>query len=150
MEIIYLTDFEVKYKTIENELKEKIKSRTVETDEDYTIEDVEDICDEIYKREIMSVFRLNTMDYGKIYEATNQLLELINKNADVSMIFQMILEKMRAKKFMNIELKEELIFSTMFCYELFHYMHDFLNLFLKEQKLDETVIENMLVEIEKI
>ena len=149
MQIEYLTNFEVKYKLIEEELKEKIKSRNLETDDDYTVEDIENICDDIYRHELMSVFGTNTIDDEKIYITINKLWILLNEKMGVREILKKVLEKMKMKKFINIDLKDELIFSSLFCYELFEYMHKFLNVFLNEDIIDETIIENMITEIEK-
>ena len=148
----YVVNFEIKYKSIERELKEKIAARTECNDDDYTIEDVENICDELYKHELMSVFNCITFNQIKINNITKNLWEKLKENKNVRENLSKILEEFRIKKFMGIEIDESTLFSSLFCYELLELTHQLISDFSRNPTadLDNELINKMLEEINKM
>ncbi len=152
MSVDYLFDFDVKYKSIENELKEKIAARTETSDDDYTLEDVENICDELYRYELMSVFGCTTFDNNKINLVSKILWDKTFYNTDVRENIKNILEELRLKKFIGIEIEEQILFSSLFCYELFDLTHKLIYNFSVNPtaNVDKEIINKMIEEINKM
>ena len=101
---MYNTDFKVKYHDIKEELTWKLKNKTpeeLETNPDpeyeYSNTDVLDICDKLYRDEIVSVFYANDILDDKIDIGSRYILEQMILNSD----FKQIIDGFKGGLFMD-------------------------------------------------
>ncbi len=116
----YNTEFEVKYFAIEQELLQKC---TEEKEECYTQQDVLDICDKLYRDELLSVF--NAENIGTI---DSLIIELFEEHLQKTQISIMVdhcgdicygdLYKTHMRENMR-----HVIFMAMFSHSVFHVIH---------------------------
>ena len=133
---MYNTSFKVKYYDIENELLLKLHSKTDDhpsSDETYSEQDVIDICEKLYRDEILSVLNVETIDdhvidttiketYDKMIKCNEfkQLLEQLN-DTFISIKEQRGTEQRGTEQRGTEDL--ELIFVMLFSQSLFHLAH---------------------------
>jgi hypothetical protein len=146
----YNIDFEVKYKKIEIEFKEKImreENKNKNNTEDYDVDDVETLCNELYKHEYQSVFFYDETSFEKIDKNNNiptvvgylwNLLSGYKPFYDVFSLFKT--SKIRENIFSD---KDDVIFSGMFCYETFHLLHLCICDFLKTKSISTECLDEL-------
>jgi hypothetical protein len=150
---MYNTSFIVKYYDIENDLLLKLHSKTDDhpsSDETYSEQDVIDICEKLYRDEILSVFNVETIDddiinttikeiYDKMIQCSEfkQLLEQLND------IFGSI-QKQRVTEYTDI-VDLEFIFVMLFSQPLFHLAHKCICEFCK----NTTISNHLLVRLKE-
>jgi hypothetical protein len=145
----YDTEVNVKYKEIEEELLEKIKTNKTnknhENDENnnndlgYSEEDVLQICNELYKHELLLVFKVDDISNKKVSYIMTQLWEKIKE--DIKFLHVIKVYKNRLS-----QMDLEQTFTLMFNYSLFFALHKCIVSFLNNSLLE---FENDLLELEK-
>ena len=91
---MYKTDFIVKYNTIENELlqllekEEPLKEEEEEDDYKYTKTDILNICDKLYRDELISVFDAECLNDPKMDTGMQLLFERLKKNDNFNLFLQ--------------------------------------------------------------
>ena len=80
---MYNTDFKVKYYDIEKELLTKFEN---EPDNEYTKQDILDICNKLYNDELSTVFYAENVYDEKIDKGIHDIIEQMMKNMDFSAI----------------------------------------------------------------
>jgi len=167
---MYNTQFKVKYNEIKEELTWKLKNKTSEElqnnpdpEYEYTSQDVLDICNKLYRDELLSVFGLDNLDdekivYGMkyIYDImmTNEKFkEIINDTEEV--IFQEFIkngeinnDEQQKNDEKNKEKKEsirQIILISLFSEHIFYIFHKCIC-----QQIELGIIDNeLLVELRK-
>ena len=109
---MYNTSFEVKYRSIQDELVLKLKNigdknigdKNTDDDEDYDYnnDDVLTICDKLYKDELMSVFYADDLMDDKIDNGMKYVLEKMLENNDFKLMTDEVKEHLK-----NVSLIEE-------------------------------------------
>lgn len=166
--VLYNTEFIVKYASIEKELLEKNKLMvhsnefTENEDYNYTEEDVLDICDKLYRDELLSVFNIDEIDDNFINNILFDLLTTLKQDS----LFQQFLNTALQDyidKFPTIErdnmstllnhnspqLKTEfelLFFINLFCKQLFYLTHTIIISILKHTLIDDTIFKSLQTE----
>ena len=94
---MYNTDFKVKYNDIREELMFKIKNKTQENldvnsdqEYEYNIDDIDDICDKLYRDEFLSVFYADNDLDDKVDDGINYVLEKMLENPN----FKLLIDKL--------------------------------------------------------
>ena len=146
----YNIDFDVKYKIIEKDFKEKIlrgENKNKYNKEDYDIDDVETLCNELYRHEYQSVFFYDENSYEKIEKDKNiptvvgYLWNLLSVYEPFYKIFSLFKEsKLRENIFSD---KDDVIFSGMFCYEMFDVLHLCICDLLKTQSITSEHLDEL-------
>jgi hypothetical protein len=131
--------FEVKYNSIENELLQKIKNG----EKEYSIEDVLDICGELYCYEFLSVFKCDTFEDKKINDIMKDLWEKF-KNEHTILI---MMDKMKHKNYYHMDIDKYILFTSLFSFDTFYIIHFYIRDFLNGN-LDEKKREKYIKEIE--
>ena len=98
---MYDTRFIVKYKEIEEELLRNIenKQRTNVNDKDgdedeYTVEDIYMICEELYRHELLCVFQVKRLDEKQMENTMTEIWNKININFQMIEIINLYSQKM--------------------------------------------------------
>lgn len=175
----YDINVDVKYKRIETELLENYQSKEVDTnklskefpnrafDEDYNEEDIKFICEELYRFELLSAFKAETILDDAIDNGLTELWSFINNksitnnninNKDNTKEFIELVEKFSEK--MGIALLEDnndkkdasnkLAFSLMFNYDLYHIIHQIIREYVKNGQIDNSLLVTLGLEIDKM
>ena len=130
---MYNINFEVKYKIIEEELMTKIDAG----EDEYSKEDVQLICDELYRHELLSVFYVEKYD-DSIHTSIIELWNKIKENPKFLRIFNIY------KKKTNLT-DNEYIFIEMFNYHLFYAIHLLIKDFLENNNTNiYLLLENII------
>lgn len=156
---MYNTQFKVKYNDIEHELLHKLKVKTPQeyeenSDEEheYSTDDVIDICNKLYRDELLSVFGADDLTDDKIDKGMSYVYENMMMNNDFKeIIFEM--EKILNDTFIKDEEitseKQEslrqLILITLFSQNIFHITHKC----ICQQIEVGTIDSELLVELKK-
>lgn len=126
--MFYDTTFDVKYFDI---FKELIHKKETENDNDYSLEDISDICNKLYMDEYTNVFFAQDILDDKIDIGLRSLLKIMKENKD----FVCFLEEIHEKLFgydkdlddnnneVNNQENQYYVFVSLFSYETFHLMH---------------------------
>ena len=133
----YRYDFEVKYLLVEKDLKSKIENE----DQIYDKEDIENICLELYKVDILKVFRLLEYNQDVILEKIQDIKCLLEKENDFLEI-----EKLLQQKINNSEYKVN-TFLFLFSYDLFFYFHKLLSNYFINKNIDSDLKNNLIKNI---
>lgn len=133
----YRYDFEVKYLLVEKDLKSKIENE----DQIYDKEDIENICLELYKVDILKVFRLLEYNQEVILEKIQDIKCLLEKENDFLEI-----EKLLQQKINNSEYKVN-SFLFLFSYDLFFYFHKLLSNYFINKNIDSDLKNNLIKNI---
>jgi hypothetical protein len=126
---MYNLNFEVKYKTIEEELIHKIElgqNKDDNYEDSYEKEDVLDICQEIYQHEFLNVFELQEFDDNEINNCVNGLWIEMSENKILLDIIEKTKESVCKEFGHHVELENDYIFRTYFRYDIFTSIHKFI------------------------
>jgi hypothetical protein len=132
----YNYDVEIKYNIVEQELTQNVHLG----EKEYSIEDVKNICDELYKIDILKLFKLKQYDYQSIKNSIFNLWIQFNNNIDLIEIINLI----KIKIFMNTQINNEYAFIHLFNYDLLPYSHLFLSNLINKYNVIE--VKNRLIE----
>jgi hypothetical protein len=134
----YDLDLEVKYKGIEEELLEKLQ-QNIDTDVGYLEEDIYQICEELYKHELLSVFKVNNISNKTVQSTLSQLFLQIQHYPN----FIKVIEKYK-QKMSRFDVEET--FILMFNYSLFAHIHKCIVCMYKNET---TLLDEYLLILEK-
>jgi hypothetical protein len=166
---MYNTQFRVKYNIIERELLSKLRNKETKTQEnqkeddntkvndntteedeyDYNEQDVLDICDKIYRDELLSVFRAEDLEDLIIGEIMNNVYNEIIKNPKFDeFIFE--IETMYFKEFIENENNKhrrknlkQIILTSFFSQKLFHLVHKCICQQLETLMIDDNLLNEL-------
>lgn len=138
----YNTNFIVKYKQIEEELLEKIKKG----ESGYTEEDVLDICQDLYRHEILSVFNSDNIEDQKIQDISTQVWEKMKDSPPFLNIF----EKYREKMIFPVYGNEIMFFMGIFNYNTFYVLHQCICQYLTTSEIELKLIELFQQKIDEL
>ena len=169
----YDINVDVKYKRIETELLENYQSKEVNTNklakeevnraflseakEDYDEEDIKFICEELYRFELLSAFKAETILDDAIDNGLTELWSLFNNNTinnSSTKEFIELVEKFSKK--LGIALSEDkdatnkLAFSLMFNYDLYYIIHQIIREYVKNGQIDNSLLVTLGLEINKM
>ena len=139
---MYDIHFLVKYKSIEEELLQKIE----DGEDEYDKEDVFFIAENLYRHEILTVLQINDITNSSIDSMIVELWPKMKENSSFLEIIDMYKDKYPSIFNDN----NELCFIGMFCYNLFYLLHPCICQQLLTNKIDETVIEIFKKEIQQL
>ncbi len=139
---MYNTQFKVKYNDIETELIEKLKNKSVEETEEYSNEDILDVCNKLYRDELLSVFGIEDTSNDIIEQCVKHVYDIMIVNQK----FKDIINEM-AKNYTNEEVSFEqqdsinqFMFMNLFSQPLFHITHQCIC-----QQIDLGIIDDQLL-----
>ena len=131
----YDTTFDVKYNDIREELLEKVRRGGVE----YSTEDVENICEELYRHELLSVFKATDINDDAINLAITDIFSRIITNILFKQTFEVIVTRFCKLNIDYDELSSRIhgassettpqrnldlmVFSSLFTHKTFHITH---------------------------
>lgn len=126
---MYNTQFKVKYNDIKEELTHKLKSpedkETSDEDYAYTIDDIIDICDKLYRDELLSVFDAEDIMDDKVDKGLRYVYDIMMKNEKFKEIIDEI-TRLYISDDVSLEQQEtmkQIIIISLFSQQLFHIMH---------------------------
>lgn len=156
---MYNTQFKVKYNEIEEELIHKLKVKTPEEyvenpdeEHEYSSQDVLDICNKLYRDELLSVFGAEDLSDDNIDKGMLYVFDNMMKNDN----FKEIINEMETTLINSFPKTEEvtpekqeslkyLLLLTLFSQHLFHITHKCIC-----QQIETGIINNdLLVELRK-
>lgn len=140
--MMYNINFIVKYKQIEEELLEKIKKG----DQVYSEEDVLDICQELYRHEILSVFNSDNIEDLKIHDISIQVWRKMKEYQPFLNIF----EKYREKMIFPVYGNDVMFFIGIFNYNTFYILHQCICQYLTTDEIDLQLIELFQQKIDEL
>ena len=171
----YDINVDVKYKRIEKELLENFQDKELDTsklakeegnralDEDYNEEDIKFICEELYRFELLSAFKAETILDDAIDNGLTELWLLfnnknINNNKNISSNdFIKLVEKFSEKMGIsfsnedtNTDSTNKLAFSLMFNYDLYYIIHQIIREYVKNGQVDNSLLVCLDLEIDKM
>jgi len=111
---MYNTDFIVKYKSIEEELLEKIEKGEV----GYTKEDVYKICNDLYQHELLSVFQITNIEDSQLEKKIDDLWGKIKENSECMDVINRYREKLQIDDTIG-----DKTFVMLFNYDFFYLLH---------------------------
>ena len=168
----YDINVDVKYKRIETELLENYQSKEIDTNklakeevnraflseakEDYDEEDIKFICEELYRFELLSAFKAETILDDAIDNGLTELWSFI-KNSSTKEFIELV-EKFSEKmgiafledKDDKKEATNKLAFSLMFNYDLYHIIHQIIREYVKNGQIDNSLLVTLDLEIDKM
>jgi hypothetical protein len=137
MDIINIDlEFIVKYKDIEEELIEKLDNNI---DLGYTKDDVYQICEELYKHEILLFFKVDTIENKKVHHIYSDIWKKIQSYPTFMKVIEKYKEKMS-------QMDIEQTFILMFNYSLFTYIYPCI---VSMYKQDMFLLEELLKKLEE-
>jgi hypothetical protein len=137
---MYNTQFKVKYYDIKEELTMKLKCETEEYE--YSVDDVEDICNKLYRDELLSVFWADGFMDDKLDNGLKYVYETMMKNDKFKAIID---ELTRIYEVVDGALAEEgrldqLITISLFSQPLFHITHKCICQQLDKNEIDDDLL----------
>ena len=153
---MYNTKFQVKYYNIEKELLSKINV-VEEYQYQYSPQDVFDICNKLYRDELLSVFELEYFEDDKMNEMIKNVYNALMINLEFKKIIDEMLQfcfkdffldkmediPLNLKKEREDSIKKQIILTTLFSQHLFYITHKCIC-----QQLELGTIDNdLLVEL---
>ena len=153
---MYNTKFQVKYYNIEKELLSKINV-VEEYQYQYSPQDVFDICNKLYRDELLSVFELEYFEDDKMNEMIKNVYNALMINIEFKKIIDEMLQfcfkdffldkmediPLNLKKEKEESIKTQIILTTLFSQHLFYITHKCIC-----QQLELGTIDNdLLVEL---
>lgn len=156
---MYNTQFKVKYNEIEDELLHKLKDKTPEEyvenpdeEHEYSSQDVLDICNKLYRDELLSVFGAedlsdDNIDKGMLYVFENMMMndnfkEIINEMETILINSFLKTEEVTPEKQDSLKY---LLLLTLFSQHLFHITHKCIC-----QQIETGIIHNdLLIQLRK-
>jgi len=151
---MYNTGFKVKYNDIEQELINKLKNKTSEeykentdNEHEYSSQDVLDICNKLYRDELLSVFGAKDLMDDKIDKGINYVYDIIITNEAFKQIINEI-EKLYNDEFYkneepNFEKQDcikQLVLISLFSQYLFHITHKCICQQIELGTIDDTLL----------
>jgi hypothetical protein len=133
---MYNTKFQVKYYNIEKELLSKINV-VEEYQYQYSPQDVFDICNKLYRDELLSVFELEYFEDDKMNEMIKNVYNALMINLEFKKIIDEMLQfcfkdffldkmediPLNLKKEREDSIKKQIILTTLFSQHLFYITH---------------------------
>jgi hypothetical protein len=163
---MYNTNFQVKYKSIEDELISKIQNKNINDEtinnndenenddedsfenEDYSNQDILDICDKLYKDELASAFFAEDIFDPKLEKGIEELLIIMQLNPD----FKQLLHDIKPDTFEQIsndnifkKNTEFLVFAMLFSQDFFYITHKC----ICQQLVSGTISNDLIDELKK-
>ena len=170
----YDINVDVKYKRIETELLENYQSKEVDTNklskeevnraflseakEEYNEEDIKFICEELYRFELLSAFKAETILDDAIDNGLTELWSNINnnniKNSSTKEFIELV-EKFSEKMGVSYSNEDKhatnkLAFSLMFNYDLYHIIHQIIREYVQTGQIDNSLLVQLSLEIDKM
>ena len=139
---MYNIDFCVKYKTIEEELLEKIKNG----EKDYCENDVFDICNELYRYELLSVFQVENLDNPLLEKNISEVWNIVKQNMD----FMKIVETYRERIPLCSDLVDDKDFIGLLNYDTFFLVHKTICKCLQNDRIDKDLLDTVIEKIKQI
>ena len=150
---MYNTKFQVKYYNIEKELLSKI-NLDEEYQSQYSHQDVLDICNKLYRDELLSVFELEYFEDDKMNEMIKNVYNALMINLEFKKIIDEMLQfcfkdffldkmediPLNLKKEREDSIKKQIILTTLFSQHLFYITHKCIC-----QQLELGTIDNVLL-----
>lgn len=154
----YDTHFKVKYNDIEQELINKLTHKTPKEPEEnpddeyeYSSEDVNDICNKLYRDEFLSVFGAEDIMDDKIDNGMNYVYDIMMKNEKFKQIVDEIiiltLKEINTNQEFNSEHHEslkQLILISLFSQNLFHITHKCICQQIEVGVIDDELIDELI------
>lgn len=138
---MYNTQFKVKYNDIEQELINKLKEE--QDDYNYSTQDVLDICNKLYRDELLTVFGLDYLDDDKLNQSMTYIYDVMIKNEQFKQIV-VDMEEQYFKEFITNQEKQDsirqVILISLFSQHIFHILHKCIC-----QQIETGTIDAMLV-----
>jgi len=141
-EIEYNIDFLVKYHDIKEELLEKKRLEP----EEYTDEELNLVIDELYRHELLSVFRSEDICDTKIVTIMNQLWTSLEKYQS----FNEIILFFKEKRFPESNIEYDHVFTALFSYDTFYLLHKCICEFLSKREISSELLEEFKKLIENL
>jgi hypothetical protein len=148
---------DVKYKRIELELLENYSNKEIDTkklaeenpdrafDEAYDESDIHFICDELYRFELLSAFKAESILDDEFDEGLNELWQLIGEYKDFTRLVNKFSKKMYFK-----EDEQKLAFSLMFNYDLYYIIHQCLREYVNNGVINKDLLDELDKGIDKM
>ena len=143
---MYNTQFKVKYNDIKEELTHKLKSSEYKETSDeeyaYTVDDILDICDKLYRDELLSVFDAEDIMDDKVDNGLRYVYDIMMKNEK----FKEIIDEMTRLYIsddVSLEQQEtmkQIIIISLFSQQLFYIMHKCICQQFDKGEIDETLL----------
>ena len=143
---MYNTQFKVKYNDIKEELTHKLKlpeyKETSDEEYAYTIDDIIDICDKLYRDELLSVFDAEDIMDDKVDNGLRYVYDIMMKNEK----FKEIIDEMTRLYIsddVSLEQQEtmkQIIIISLFSQQLFHIIHKCICQQFDKGEIDETLL----------
>lgn len=153
----YDINVDVKYKHIEKELLENYSNKDIDTkkmaeenpdraiDEAYDETDITFICDELYRFELLSAFKAESILDDEIDKGFAELWQLISGYND----FTLLVNKF-SKKMCFEEDGQRLAFTLMFNYDLYYIIHKCLREYIQTNNISRDLLDELDKEIDKM
>lgn len=153
----YDINVDVKYKRIEKELLENYSEKDIDTkklaeenpdraiDEAYDETDITFICDELYRFELLSAFKVESILDDEIDKGFAELWQLISGYND----FTLLVNKF-SKKMCFEEDGQKLAFTLMFNYDLYYIVHQCLKEYIQTNNINKNLLDELDKEIDKM
>lgn len=153
----YDINVDVKYKRIEKELLENYEGKEIDTkklaeenpdrafDEAYDETDITFICDELYRFELLSAFKAESILDDEIDKGFAELWQLISGYND----FTLLVNKF-SKKMCFEEDGQRLAFTLMFNYDLYYIVHQCLKEYIQTNNISKNLLDELDKEIDKM
>lgn len=131
----------VKYHEIEEELCKKVDDRDNQQldDDDYTKEDVLDICDHLFREELLGAFFLDAYDESELGKCFEYLFEIMMKNESFNRIVRNVNVERNDEEFLKIN------FVSLFSKDSFYITHKC----VCSQIKNGTIGEELLTELKR-
>jgi hypothetical protein len=141
---MYNTQFKVKYNDIEQELINKLKEE--QDDNDYCTQDVLDICNKLYRDELLSVFGLDDLDDDKLNQSMNYVYDTMIKNEQFKQLV-VDMEEKYFKEFITNQEKQDsirqVILISLFSQHIFHIIHKCICQQIETGTIDDILIADV-------
>jgi hypothetical protein len=157
----YDINVDVKYKRIEKELLEnyfnKVDNKEIDTkklaeenpdraiDEAYDETDITFICDELYRFELLSAFKAESILDDELDKEFAELWQLISGYNN----FTLLVNKF-SKKMCFEEDGQRLAFTLMFNYDLYYIVHQCLREYIQTNNISKNLLDELDQEIDKM
>jgi len=155
---MYNTKFIVKYKSIEEELINKLEreksenenenkdqeNKDQEKEEQYTKEDIYTICEELYRHEFLSVFQIEIVDETTIQDAIIELWDKIQLNDEFMKLIDFYSDKIL------LGTADINSFIMMFNYDMFFLLHPCICNCIENKELDSEIINKLIFKINNL
>lgn len=138
MNNLYNTQFHVKYKEIREELLQILNQKP----NDYSKEDIFDICGKLYRDEYASVFYCDNFLDDKIDESLRTLYASFSSNKEFDDCMKEMLNCVKDEE----EIEQYHIFLSLFAEDLFYLMHPFVCHFLENNTINKELFTKIFHE----